>query len=193
MIADSSIEAMPQTMSPSPGTSCPAVTTTVSYNPRSDEGSSSSSADAAEGSCAASYPTTRCATVLVRVARRLSACALPRPSATDSARFAKSTVSHSQRAIPHAKDAGISAPPEGAGPPRKGSAIASAVTRTAPISTRNMTGFRHMTLGLSFVNVPGSASTTAFQVKTLRCRGFDEAPVVGSSVVFGSSVRVDMV
>src|SRR5664279_2230214 len=41
----------------------------------------------------------RLARVSVRVLRKLSACALPRPSATASAKFANSTVNHSQRTI----------------------------------------------------------------------------------------------
>ena len=41
----------------------------------------------------------RCATVVVRVARSAFACALPRPSAIASAKFANSTVSQSQNAI----------------------------------------------------------------------------------------------
>ena len=41
----------------------------------------------------------RCAIVVVRVARSAFACALPRPSAIASAKFAKSTVSQSQSAI----------------------------------------------------------------------------------------------
>ena len=39
------------------------------------------------------------ATVSCLVLRRVSACALPRPSATASARLANSTVSHSQTVI----------------------------------------------------------------------------------------------
>ncbi len=85
----------------------------------------------------------RCAVVVVRVLRRVSAWAFPRPSATDSARFAKSTVSHSQTAITQVNDAGTDAPPEVSGPPRNGSAIAIAVVRTAPTQTMNMTGLCH--------------------------------------------------
>ena len=44
--------------------------------------------------------------VLVRVLRRLAAWALPRPSATDSATFANSTVSHSQTAMPQVNGRG---------------------------------------------------------------------------------------
>ncbi len=44
-------------------------------------------------------PASRRATVSVLALRRVSACALPRPSATASARLAKITVSHSQAVI----------------------------------------------------------------------------------------------
>ncbi len=54
----------------------------------------------AAASDTSSYRVTRCATVEVRVCRSVSACALPRPSATASARFAKTTVSQSQIAMP---------------------------------------------------------------------------------------------
>ena len=42
------------------------------------------------------------------VARRLAACALPRPSATDSARVANSTVSHSHTVMDQANTLGSS-------------------------------------------------------------------------------------
>ena len=44
-------------------------------------------------------PMSRRAMVSVLALRRVSACALPRPSATASARLAKTTVSHSQTVI----------------------------------------------------------------------------------------------
>ena len=44
-------------------------------------------------------PISRRATVSRLVRRSVSACALPRPSATASARLANSTVSHSQTTI----------------------------------------------------------------------------------------------
>ncbi len=81
--------------------------------------------------------------VLVRVLRSVSACALPRPSAIDSARFANTTVSHSQTAMIQVNDHGTLVPPEAAGPPRNGSVIASSVVRAAPTQTMNMTGLRH--------------------------------------------------
>ena len=65
----------------------------------------------------------------VRVARSEAACALPRPSATASARLPKSTVSQSQAVIEIVKVLG--------------SPIAATVVATEPISTRNITGERH--------------------------------------------------
>ena len=52
----------------------------------------------------------------MRVARRASACALPRPSASASARLAKTTVSQSQIATVKVNHAGSSPPPSGAPP-----------------------------------------------------------------------------
>ena len=82
VIADSSTEAMPSITVPSPGISSPASTTTTSPRCSSEAGFSP--------------PSRRRATVSVRIARRASAWALPRPSASASARFANTTVSHSQ-------------------------------------------------------------------------------------------------
>ena len=95
-MADSSTEAMPEMMSPSPGMSCPASTTTTSPSLRSEDGTSMMATDneRASGSPFSSYPRTRWAGVVVRVLRSASAWALPRPSATASARFANSTVAH---------------------------------------------------------------------------------------------------
>ena len=59
--------------------------------------------------------------------RSASACALPRPSATASARLANTTVSQSQTTISQANT--------------DGSPMAMTVVNTAPISTMNMTGF----------------------------------------------------
>ena len=87
--ADSSTEAMPSTISPSAGIMSPASQTTRSPARRSGAG---------RGSSTSPGPSRR-AIVVVRVLRRLSAWALPRPSASASAKLAKSTVSHSQMAI----------------------------------------------------------------------------------------------
>ena len=61
----------------------------------------------AEGRGKAQADTLRRATVSRLVRRRVSACALPRPSATASARLANSTVSHSQTTIVQLKIDGL--------------------------------------------------------------------------------------
>ena len=71
----------------------------------------------------------------------VSACALPRPSATASARLAKITVSHSHTTISQAN--------------QDGSTIARTVLHAAPISTMNMTGLRHSVRGLSLRSASG--------------------------------------
>ena len=52
-------------------------------------------------------PSVRRATVSVRIARSASAWALPRPSASASARLAKTTVSHSQIADREGEPGGL--------------------------------------------------------------------------------------
>ena len=79
--------------------------------------------------------------VSVFVLRSDSACALPRPSATASARLAKTTVSHSHATISQAN--------------HDGSVTARTVLHAAPISTMNMTGLRHSVRGLSLRNASG--------------------------------------
>ncbi len=86
VIADSSTEPTPSIISPSAGMTSPASTTTTS--PRWSSGAGTSRAVAQPR-----------ASVVVRVARSAFACALPRPSAIASAKFANSTVSQSQTAI----------------------------------------------------------------------------------------------
>ena len=83
----------------------------------------------------------RRAMVAVLALRSDSACALPRPSATASARLAKTTVSQSQTTISHANQIG--------------STIARTVLQTAPISTMNMTGLRHSVRGSSLRSASG--------------------------------------
>ena len=119
VIADSSTDAMPSTMSPSPGMTSPASTTTWSPTSSWVAGTSDSEPSAASSR----------ATVSVRVARSEAACALPRPSATASARLPKRTVSQSQAVIEIVKVLG--------------SPTAATVVATEPISTRNITGERH--------------------------------------------------
>ena len=79
VMADSSTEATPSTTSPSPGMTSPASQTTRSPTRSSVPGTCSSPG----------RPSSRRATVSVLALRRVSACALPRPSATASARLAK--------------------------------------------------------------------------------------------------------
>ena len=75
------------------------------------------------------------------VFRSDSACALPRPSATASARLANTTVSHSQNTISQANQLGVK--------------IARMVLQTAPISTMNMTGLRQSVRGSSLRRASG--------------------------------------
>ena len=65
----------------------------------------------------------------------VAACALPRPSATASARLANSTVSHSQPAMSQ--------------PNSVGSATASTVEKTEPTQTTKITGWRSSARGSS--------------------------------------------
>ena len=103
VIADSSTEATPSTTSPSPGMISPASTTTWSPSVSWVPGTSSSRVSAWPG-C---QPISRRATVSRLVWRSVSACALPRPSATASARLANTTVSHSQTTIVQLKIDGL--------------------------------------------------------------------------------------
>ena len=80
--------------------------------------------------------------IVSRLARRsVSACALPRPSATASARLAKTTVSHSQATMVQLNTDGC--------------VIAVYKVSTEPTSTTNMTGFLIWTRGSSFLNASG--------------------------------------
>ena len=90
-------------------------------------------------------PSRRRAVVSVRVWRRLCACARPRPSATASARLAKSTVAHSQSVIETENT--------------DGSSTASTVVNTEPTHTTKMTGERNVCRGSSLANACGKAST----------------------------------
>ena len=121
VIALSSTLAMPSMTSPSPGIMSPASQTTTSPCRNCGAGTGSSAP------VKSFRLTSRRAIVSVLARRSASAWALPRPSATASARFANSTVSHSQTTISQANTDGL--------------AIAITVVNTAPISTMNMTGF----------------------------------------------------
>ena len=89
VIADSSTEAMPSTISPSEGMTSPASQTT-----RSPLCSSPAAIDTSVPSSLSLR-----AAVSERILRSAAACALPRPSAIASAKFANRTVSASQIVI----------------------------------------------------------------------------------------------
>src|SRR5207302_6077944 len=73
--------------------------------------------------------------------RSVSACALPRPSATASARLANTTVRNSQTTMVQLNT--------------DGDLIAVYRVSTEPTSTTNMTGFLICTRGSSFLNASG--------------------------------------
>ena len=99
-------------------------------------------AAASPGTSSCPVDTSRWAVVSVLARRSVAACALPRPSATASARLANTTVSQSQTTTAQAKTLE--------------SVTANTVERTAPTSTTNMTGLRTMTLGSSLRRASGS-------------------------------------
>jgi hypothetical protein len=112
--------------------------------------------------------------VVVRVARSALACALPRPSAIASAKFAKSTVSQSQIAI---------TPTNHSSPvrPCARSLKKATVVITLPTSTMNMTGLRTWARGSSFGNESPTAATTRSREKTLERRAAIYVPPSRSS------------
>jgi hypothetical protein len=134
--ADSSTDATPSTTSPSPGMTSPASHTTRSPTRSSVPGTRSSMS-----------PTRRRATVSVLALRRVSACALPRPSATASARLAKITVSQSQALMVQPNQS-------------PGSLKENTVVSTEPTSTTNMTGDLIITRGSSLRKASGSDFTS---------------------------------
>src|SRR5262249_21658657 len=97
----------------------------------------------------------RRAIVSLRAFRRLAACALPRPSATASAKLAKITVNQSQIASCVTKL------------PRPGSAVKiPMVVRAAPTIVTNMTGLFTISRGFNFLNASPIAGPTMFQSKS---------------------------
>ena len=94
--------------------------------------------------------------VSVRVLRRLSACALPRPSAIASAKLANSTVNHSHSAICSSKIATDVCP-------ATVSRIRLSVVRTLVTSTTNMTGFLTIRRGSSLRTESTEARRIIFQ------------------------------
>src|SRR5499427_652785 len=164
VMADSSTEAMPSMTSPSLGMKSPASTRTMSP-------ALSSSAETLVKFRAESL-LRRFAIVCVRMRRRLSACALPRPSATASAKFAKITVNQSQNAI-CAENSTLA--------PTTTSRMTRIVVNTDTISTTNMTGLRIKVRGSSLrkesmmarVNKSVDMPATVFCRPSRRSRGVD--------------------
>ncbi len=142
--ADSSTEATPATTSPSAGISSPASTRTKSNCLRSV------AATASVAARSTSVPYRQCvsrsATVSVRALRSDSACARPRPSATASARFAKTTVSQSQTLTVQVNT--------------DGSNNAESVVSTEPTATTKSTGFRTRVRGWSLRSASGNDFTS---------------------------------
>ena len=135
VIADSSTDATPSMTSPSPGTSSLAVTSTQSPQRRFELGTVS----------VVPFASRRLAAVSDRALRRVSACALPRPSAMASAKFANSTVNQSQSVICRLKAKFCF------------SRNSNKVVTTLPTSTTNMTGFFIMVRGSSLTRASTSA------------------------------------
>ena len=140
VIADSSTEATPSMTSPSPGTSSFAVTITTS-----PERSFALATVSVEP-----FGSKRLASVSDRALRSVSACALPRPSAMASAKFANSTVNQSHSVICRLK-AKLCFPPNNR-----------MVVTTLPTSTTNMTGFFIMVRGSSLTRASTSARRMIF-------------------------------
>jgi hypothetical protein len=145
VIADSSTEATPSTISPSPGISSPADTETRSPERNLALGISS----------ILPSEMIRLAMVSDRARRSVSACALPRPSAIASAKLANSTVNHNHKVIWRLK-------PNASW----GWRIRSTDVITLPISTTNMTGFPIILRGLSLSSELQAALRTRFTSQT---------------------------
>ena len=144
VMADSSTVAAPSITSPSAGIVSPARATTTSPLRRSLALTSSTRPLLAR----------RCATVFTRVPRNALAWALPRPSATASAKLAKRTVNQSQMA-------------SWAMNPRSAWAVKiPTVVSTAPTIVTNMTGFLIIRRGSSFLKASPIAGPAIFQSKS---------------------------
>src|SRR5712692_2054606 len=141
VIADSSTEAIPSITVPSLGITSPASHTTRSPLRNCDEEMRSSLPPG---------PSRR-AIVSVRARRRLAACALPRPSASASAKLANTIVNHSQRVI-WPTNSSLT-------PPRKSPPTKTMVVMTDPTSTTNITGLRSCQRGSSLVKLSIRAGT----------------------------------
>src|SRR5882757_5331067 len=145
VIAASLTEATPSITSPSDGMLSPASTRTISPTLSAVPGTSRK---------VLSEPVSSLAWLSVRVFFSDSACALPRPSATASAKLANSTVNHSHRMIWNVN-------PRFA-PPVKRSRTKITVVSAATISTTNITGLLIISRGSSLTNADLIAGTRIF-------------------------------
>ena len=158
VMALSSTDATPSMTSPSAGITSPASTSTTSPLRRSV---------AWQRQPAAAMPAARCSFLAMTAcfsARSDAACALLRPSASDSAKLANSTVNHSQTAMARMK-------PGLASPWPTSDCMNSSVVMMLPTYTTNMTGLRHCVRGSSFLNastMAGPTSAASKSVKLLR-------------------------
>src|SRR3954451_1326723 len=137
VIAASLTEATPSITSPSDGMMAPASTKTTSPGLNRVAGTVR---------CASPSFASSLALVSVLLLRNVAACALPRPSATASAKLANSRVNHSQTMICNAN------PTWPVGEPVTRSRRNSSVVSVATTSTQNITGLRDISRGSSLRN-----------------------------------------
>src|SRR5499425_1984380 len=173
VMADSSTDATPSTTSPSPGINSPALTITRSPA-RSFEPGTSSVVHPSERS--------RRAIVSARALRSVSACALPRPSAIASAKFANSTVNHSHNVICSANPT----PAEWLTMYR----TRSTVVITAPTSTTNITGFFISVRGFNLIRESQIARCTIPEVHIDFRSSFDFLYSPTGAIISGVVVSV---
>src|SRR5712671_2485124 len=145
VIAASLTEATPSITSPSDGMLSPASTRTISPTLRLVPETRRYSLP---------EPASSFAWLSVRVLRSDSACALPRPSATASAKLANSTVNHSHRMIWKVKAR--------LAPPVTTSRRKITVVTAATISTTNITGFLIISHGSSLTKADLIAGSRIF-------------------------------
>ncbi len=158
VMADSSTEATPSMISPSDGMASPASHTTRSPLVN------------VEAATRSSVPSgrSRRASVSERILRRVSAWALPRPSAMASAKLAKATVRNSQTVMDQVK--------------MPGWAMASIKVMTLPTRTTNMTGFFTWTRGSNFLRESTSAWRRISRSNRLRASATPWATVAAGVV-----------
>ena len=159
VIANSSTEATPSITSPSLGMKSPVSTSTMSPCLQRGGGDSLELARSARSA-------SRFAEVSVRIRRSVSAWALPRPSATASAKLANSTVNHSQTVIWPENSALHADHLPG---PMTRSRRKKIVVSTETISTQNITGFFASVRGLSLRNDAAIAGTSSARSSSVSC------------------------